>query len=46
MRFELPDARKLTLEMVIPIRWGVMDAMGRPIIVGRTLDESPNSLMK
>ena len=28
MRFELPDARKLTLEMVIPIRWGDMDAMG------------------
>jgi acyl-CoA thioester hydrolase len=28
MRFELPDAKKLTLEMVIPIRWGDMDAMG------------------
>ena len=27
MRFELPDAKKLTLEMVIPIRWGDMDAM-------------------
>ncbi len=28
MRFELPDHKKLTLEMVIPIRWGDMDAMG------------------
>jgi acyl-CoA thioester hydrolase len=28
MRFELPDAKKLTHEMVIPIRWGDMDAMG------------------
>ena len=28
MRFELPDDKKLTLEMVIPIRWGDMDAMG------------------
>ena len=28
MRFELPDQNKLTLEMVIPIRWGDMDAMG------------------
>ena len=28
MRFELPDAKKPTLEMVIPIRWGDMDAMG------------------
>ena len=28
MRFELPEAKKLTLEMVIPIRWGDMDAMG------------------
>jgi acyl-CoA thioester hydrolase len=28
MRFELPDKKKLTLEMVIPIRWGDMDAMG------------------
>ena len=28
MRFDLPDAKKLTLEMVIPIRWGDMDAMG------------------
>ena len=26
MRFELPEAKKLTLEMVIPIRWGDMDA--------------------
>jgi acyl-CoA thioester hydrolase len=28
MRFDLPDDKKLTLEMVIPIRWGDMDAMG------------------
>jgi len=28
MRFEIPDQKKLTLEMVIPIRWGDMDAMG------------------
>ena len=28
MRFELPEAKKLTLKMVIPIRWGDMDAMG------------------
>jgi acyl-CoA thioester hydrolase len=28
MRFELPEQKKLTFEMVIPIRWGDMDAMG------------------
>ncbi|HEY4068412.1 MAG TPA: thioesterase family protein [Burkholderiaceae bacterium] len=28
MRFELPEQKKLTYEMVIPIRWGDMDAMG------------------
>ena len=28
MRFELPEQKKLTLEMVIPIRWGDMDMMG------------------
>ena len=28
MRFDLPEQKKLTLEMVIPIRWGDMDAMG------------------
>ncbi len=28
MRFSLPDAKKLTHEMLIPIRWGDMDAMG------------------
>ena len=28
MRFELPAEKKLTLEMVVPIRWGDMDAMG------------------
>ena len=28
MRFELPAEKKLVHEMVIPIRWGDMDAMG------------------
>jgi acyl-CoA thioester hydrolase len=28
MRFTLPEAKKLVHEMVIPIRWGDMDAMG------------------
>ena len=28
MRFDLPEQKKLTLELVIPIRWGDMDAMG------------------
>ena len=28
MRFELPAEKKLTYEMVMPIRWGDMDAMG------------------
>jgi acyl-CoA thioester hydrolase len=28
MRFDLPEEKKLTYEMVIPIRWGDMDAMG------------------
>ena len=28
MRFDLPDEKKLCHEMVIPIRWGDMDAMG------------------
>jgi acyl-CoA thioester hydrolase len=28
MRFDLPDAKKLTFEMRMPIRWGDMDAMG------------------
>jgi acyl-CoA thioester hydrolase len=28
MRFELPAQKKLVHEMVIPIRWGDMDAMG------------------
>lgn len=27
MRFDLPEEKKLTLEMTIPIRWGDMDAM-------------------
>ena len=28
MRFDLPEQKKLTFEMVMPIRWGDMDAMG------------------
>lgn len=28
MRFDIPEQKKLTFEMVIPIRWGDMDAMG------------------
>jgi acyl-CoA thioester hydrolase len=28
MRFDLPEARKLVHEVVIPIRWGDMDVMG------------------
>jgi acyl-CoA thioester hydrolase len=28
MRFEIPEQKKLTHELVIPIRWGDMDAMG------------------
>jgi acyl-CoA thioester hydrolase len=28
MRFTLPEQKKLTHEMIIPIRWGDMDAMG------------------
>ena len=28
MRFDLPEQKKLTLEMFIPIRWGDMDMMG------------------
>ena len=28
MRFELPNEKKLTHEMTIPIRWGDMDLMG------------------
>jgi acyl-CoA thioester hydrolase len=28
MRFEIPEQKKLTYEMVMPIRWGDMDAMG------------------
>jgi acyl-CoA thioester hydrolase len=28
MRFDLPEQKTLTLERVIPIRWGDMDAMG------------------
>ena len=28
MRFDLPDSKTLSFEMVIPIRWGDMDAMG------------------
>ena len=28
MRFEIPEQKKLAHDMVIPIRWGDMDAMG------------------
>lgn len=28
MRFDLPDDKRLTFEMTLPIRWGDMDAMG------------------
>jgi acyl-CoA thioester hydrolase len=28
LRFHLPEKKKLTYEMLIPIRWGDMDAMG------------------
>jgi acyl-CoA thioester hydrolase len=28
MRFNIPEHKKLTYEMIIPIRWGDMDAMG------------------
>ncbi len=28
MRFELPEQKKLVHDMVVPIRWGDMDAMG------------------
>lgn len=28
MRYDIPEVKKLVYEMVIPIRWGDMDAMG------------------
>jgi len=28
LRIDIPEVKKLTYEMVIPIRWGDMDAMG------------------
>lgn len=28
LRFEIPERKRLTLEMIIPIRWGDMDPMG------------------
>ncbi|MCY7307882.1 MAG: acyl-CoA thioesterase [Rhodoferax sp.] len=28
MKFEIPEQKKLVYQMVIPIRWGDMDAMG------------------
>ena len=28
MRFEIPEDKRFTHEMIIPIRWGDMDAMG------------------
>ena len=43
MRFVVPAEKKLTHEMLIPIRWGDMDAMGHAVIAFGTLDESPNS---
>ncbi len=43
MRFEVPAQKKPTHEMVIPIRWGDMDAMGHEFIAGATFDEYPNS---
>ena len=46
MKFDIPEQKKLVFEVIVPIRWGDMDAMGRPIIVGKTLDEYPNSMMK
>lgn len=40
MRFESPDQKKLTLEMVMPILWGDMDAMGHFVIAGEIFDET------
>ena len=28
MKIEIPESKKLVYEMVIPIRWGDMDALG------------------
>ena len=28
MKFEIPEHKKLVFQMVIPMRWGDMDAMG------------------
>ena len=28
MKFDIPEVKKLVYEVVIPIRWGDMDAMG------------------
>ncbi|MGL6109990.1 MAG: acyl-CoA thioesterase, partial [Rubrivivax sp.] len=28
MRFDIPEQKKLVHQMVMPIRWGDMDAMG------------------
>jgi acyl-CoA thioester hydrolase len=28
MKYDIPDNKKWVFEMVIPIRWGDMDAMG------------------
>ncbi|MBP7568205.1 MAG: acyl-CoA thioesterase, partial [Burkholderiaceae bacterium] len=28
MKIEIPERKKLVYEMVVPIRWGDMDAMG------------------
>ena len=43
MKIDIPDQKKLVFETHIAVRWGDMDAMGRPNIVGEPLDESPNS---
>ena len=46
MRFTLPDDKTLTHQMLIPIRWGDMDAMGHAYIDFGTFDESPNSQVR
>lgn len=46
MKLELPEHKKLVHTLVMPIRWGDMDAMGQTFIAGGTFDEYPNSLEK
>ena len=43
MRFHLPEQKTLVHEVVMPLRWGDMDAMGHHYIDGAMLDEYPNS---